>query len=263
MRSLASLLLLSACVGPVADDDDVRPRRPRDTAGGDDTASDVDTGDDDLDTAADDTDTAGDTGGSDPAACGAYSAAHLVGAEGVYRYNDVAEAELGYSGTYTSVTASFDAATGTAVMTSESTVSGSAFRSYTSSTVGRYRCDEDGLWMVSYTLEWDYETSAGYADSGWTEATYGAYLVMPADPGVGDTWSATGTATYDGSSGAGSYPYDLGYEVVGAESRTVAAGTYSTLRVRSTASGSTSDFWIARDIGAVESEYAELERWSP
>ncbi|MDP2316816.1 MAG: hypothetical protein Q8P41_28250 [Pseudomonadota bacterium] len=245
---LAYLALALACAAPGGKDGEDDPDRPE---------ADADT---DADTDADaDTDTDTDV---DLSPCGVYTSAALVGSEAVHRYTN--EEELGYGGTYTNVTESYDAGTGEVVFSSETTLDGASYRYYEGSSTSVMRCDDDGLWMESYYAEYAYETTSGYAGSGWTEAVYeDGYLVMPSSPAVGDRWTASGTLTYDGSAGPGSLEYAMAYEVVGAESRTVPAGTFSTLRIAQTTSGDTTELWVAPDIGTIETEYAELTRWTP
>ncbi|MFN7142448.1 MAG: hypothetical protein ACK4YP_01630 [Myxococcota bacterium] len=250
---LLQLVALLACAAPGGEEDDDKPGR--------DGEADADT---DADTDADsdaDSDTDTDV---DVAPCGRYTSAHLVGSEAVHRYTDEAEELFGYGGTYTNVTESYDPTSGEVVFSSETTLTGSSYRYYESTSTSVARCDTDGVWMESYYTEWAYETADGYTGSGWQEVTYDeGYLTMPSGVSVGDTWTASGTYRYDGSSGGGSYAYDVDYEVVDEASKTVPAGTYAALRVRSTVSSSESDFWVAPNIGTVATDYAELERWTP
>jgi hypothetical protein len=107
---LALITLCFACAahpkgGGPEGDSDADPDTDADTVADTDSDSDTDT---DADS---DSDTDSDSD-ADPAACGEYSAANLVGALGVYRYKESAESELGYGGTYTSLTESWDPSTG-------------------------------------------------------------------------------------------------------------------------------------------------------
>lgn len=230
-----------------------------DTDSDSDSDSDADT---DSDTDAD-TDADSDTDADVDAACGRYQAVTHVGAEGVSRYTAAAESTLGYGGTTTTTTESYDAGSGVGVMTSYTDVSGRSFAWYRSWSTSTYRCDADGLWYVGYTMEWEYLTPDGYAGSGSMVYTYDdGYLGLPADLDVGARWSARGTGTYTGDV-SGTFAYDVTGEVLEEDAVTVDAGTFDALRVRMTYDDTSAEQWLAPDVGAVKSEFLELESWVP
>lgn len=132
---------------------------------------------------------------------------------------------------------------------------------YNTRVVSRYRCDPDGLWLLSNRVGYEY-SYGGQANSGWSEVVYvEPMLSVRAALEVGARWSGEGTMQVTTSQGtAYDQSYTYGFEVVSAPSVTVPAGEFQTLKLVSTEYESES--WLDAEVGAVRTLSTELVDWT-
>ncbi len=249
---LPCALLLAAC-GDKESTDDSAPT--------DDTAGDADTdadGDTDTDTDADgdaDADADADSDAdADPDLCGGYTGVRGVGSSWSWDYTG------SISGYQNSRVESISGET--VVMAVDSQIVSSGYTS-TYDMRTSYRCDSQGFWHTR--AEVDYSTvGPDYEYEGSSTTTYSNYLLIPADPTVGDSWSNTVSGTTTTSEGtSNSFSFTHSGSVVGEETVTVPAGTYTTLRTTSTTDGSSTNIWYAAAVGGVKTDSSELVSYSP
>ena len=220
---------------------------------GDKDDTDAPEGDTDADTDTD-TDTDADT---DVGACGAWTGIDGVGATWSY---DFADDDI--AGTVNNEITAYDGSTGLVTASSFSDLTGTDY-TLTSTTTSEYRCDGEGMWMLSQYTEYDMDY-AGTPIEGWTDTVYEpAALLIPTDINVGDTWTTAyvGTTTTNMTDAT---PFESTVEQVVIEERevTVPAGTYDTMYVEFSGDGDGFSY-IARGVGQVKSNVTELTSYSP
>lgn len=196
----------------------------------------------------------GGNGGGGAGSCGEYNGD--VGQVLRYAFTNMSGTD---SGGYDVEFTSFDTASGAAVFTSlgYSTTSGTTA---TSTTVQQLQCLADGVYVNSFTTE--YEVNAGgQVFTGSSETTYDPpYLVLPAGIQSGDTWTMTSTATsVDSTAGTTTFDVNQTATASGPESVTVTAGTYDALKITYVMPASDdSHSWLAVGVGAVKTDSSEL-----
>ncbi len=200
-------------------------------------------------------DNGGDNGGGGD--CGDFNGG--VGSVLSYEYTDEYSQQNGVSGGFDVTFDSYDAATGAAVYTSTAETD-TAQSTSTSTSVQNLECRSDGLYAISTTV--DYVVNAGGQQfTGTTTTTYDpAALLQPLTLDVGSTWDSSfeGTTT-DSMAGSQDFSFSQAAEVVAAESVTVPAGTYDSLKVTySPSNGSPSNAWLAVGVGTVKTDASEL-----
>ncbi len=221
------------------------------TACGDKDDTDAPEGDTDTDA---DTDTDTDT---DVSACGAWSGIEGVGTSWSY---DVADGDL--SGTVDNEITAYDASTGLVTTLSVSALTGVDY-SLDSTTTSEYRCDGDGMWLLTQYTEYamDY---AGTPIDGWTDSSYDPpALLLPVDIAVGDSWTTSYTGVTETSmTDPDTFSSTVQQTVVEERNVTVPAGTYDTMYVEYTGDGDGFTY-IARGVGQVKSNITELTSYQP
>ena len=117
----------------------------------------------------------------------------------------------------------------------------------------RYRCDDDGLFLV--------ESLAGTATTTYEPPA----LILPASVAEGDAWSSDQTAsTRDAGGEASVRTTTVQYSATGSEELETAAGTFSTLYlVLLDENGTATEEWREADAGRVGRTGATLTGYSP
>lgn len=193
-------------------------------------------------------------GGGLGGVCGAYSGVAGVGTRWEFNYQD----GQGGGGDYLIEVTSID---GDRVEQVSSLSMTSADFSYSSETTSQYRCDGEGMFILSSTTDYT-SVVAGQSYSGWTESTFtGAALILPRQLEVGLTWVSDQSYTYVDSSGSSdSFDVTFNFEVSAEEDVTVPAGTYTALRVES--DGAEHGSHYTKGVGFIRSSYFELVRYT-
>jgi len=189
------------------------------------------------------------------------------GARWQWRYTDAYAAEVGQDARWSNEVTRVDG--NTAVLAYEGEIFADSFEDYTYSGETRYRCD-DGLWALRS------ETRTEYRINGtdyWSEAAndYGSgWLVLPANPAPGETWSVDveGTSTVETSQSdksSQSFSWSWDYRIEDGGTVDTPAGTFdATLMISSTNENGTSSWYADKHAGTVvqAGDYAELVSWS-
>lgn len=193
-------------------------------------------------------------GGGLGGVCGAYSGVAGVGTRWEFNYQD----GQGGGGDYFIEVTSID---GDRVEQLSSLSATSADYSYSSETTSQYRCDDEGMFILSSKTDY-MSVVAGQSYSGWTESTFtGAALILPRQLEVGLTWVSDQSYTYVDSSGSSdSFDVTFNFEVSAEEDVTVPAGTYTALRVES--DGAEHGSHYTKGVGFIRSSYFELVRYT-
>lgn len=199
-----------------------------------------------------------------PRLCVDYSGFLSPQSQHAYRTPDDWAAENGTAGTWSRGITSWEESDGVVLITVEQSGSFAVtgYESYTTLQRSSYRCDADGVWLLSTRLEYAY-TYHGAAYSGWSEVSYtDPMLVLRPELTVGSSWGST-THTVTTTSSGGAPEQDLAYhfEVSGEESISVPAGEFSALKLVNTLDGS--EVWLDADAGLVRSANMELSGWTP
>jgi len=210
-----------------------------------------------------DTGTTGDTGGdsggdggggADTNPCPAYSGAE-EGRWWSWESSEAYERETGFTGGWESEVLAWSGDTTQAsfeIRTVSSYVV-TGIEDYVSESVVTYTCDGDGLTISAVDTSYSYAVS-GTPYSGWSNTTYNPpWVSVPGGLQVGDRWSVDTTAeVVDHMGTETTYSYRADLEVVVEASRTVPAGTFTTLVVENTSDGYTSTYWTDADLGSIE-----------
>lgn len=124
-----------------------------------------------------------------------------------------------------------------------------------------YRCETDGLYLISSNTEEKVSIpSYGIDTDVWEETTYTRpVLIVPAELEPGDSFDQEWVAITEGSDGsvATSY-YAVRYEVTDEEEVDVLAGTYTALRLTGSDYGPT---WLVDGVGLVKDGLWELDEF--
>lgn len=125
----------------------------------------------------------------------------------------------------------------------------------------RYRCDADGLWLLSYRLDYSYSIN-GQPNSGWVQSDLSEpMLMLRPELAVGAHWSGVSRANVTNSAGS-AYEQELPYsfEVAGQETITVPAGRFSTLKL--VQDDGAAVFWLDAERGVVRDLSVEQVDWT-
>ena len=198
-----------------------------------------------------------DDSASAPLDCGAYSGIQDVGSSWSWDYEvDGQEADL--------------SAEVTAISGSDVTIESSYDYSYTyvdyhQSETDAYRCDADGLWLLSMATEYDLTRDEGETQ-GTKDTNYDEpRLLLPLTFAVGDTWDehVVGSVTDSGTDSTYNFDYIITATAYSAESVSVEAGDYDTMLVTEDAVGDILKWWRAKDVGIVKADDRELLSYDP
>lgn len=134
-----------------------------------------------------------------------------------------------------------------------------AATTYVATTDTDYRCDDDGLWLLSTHSEW-VSTFEGVESEGWLDATWDAAgPIQPRGLALGARWDWAYDYSYTASYGDGAQAGYVTYEVESVGAIEVPAGDYEAAQVfQTTDQGASLRTWVADDVGLVATEAAEL-----
>jgi len=137
-------------------------------------------------------------------------------------------------------------------------------------TTTTFTCDDDGFWVLDRTSTYTTDPDDDDAAYAWNEVLYDEpILELPRSLTVGDSWSVFASGVTNSHTGyATKFSLQVEYVADAAESLTVPAGTYDTLRVETvTANGPNvtlfNTLWYAWDVGLVGTGLTELLSHSP
>lgn len=80
-------------------------------------------------------------------------------------------------------------------VTQQSWQTGGGYQDYTLDMTLNYRCDDQGIWYTGNRRDWTGTLNNGTEDTGWQEASFEGYLLLPAEQ-TGAPWNADWSATF-------------------------------------------------------------------
>ena len=137
-----------------------------------------------------------------------------------------------------------------------------SWESYAYQTISVYRCDRQGAWVVSSTVD-STLVQGGVTVESSAETVYTDSFIMPLELELGDRWQSVFSGTTTTSAGTQSHSYAIDSEVSATDTVTVGAGSYSALVISETfEDGRRSDYRVADGPGFLLSEEYELVGYS-
>ncbi|MFT7519088.1 MAG: hypothetical protein ACI9MC_001228 [Kiritimatiellia bacterium] len=129
---------------------------------------------------------------------------------------------------------------------------------YVATSTGVYRCDDDGMWLLSSRWEYSFIAVAdGQLYEGWTQTTYDSYMAMPAD--VGSGWRTQSSALSEDHLG-NETPSDVDatWTLSASTEVTVPAGSFDVTEFIYSSGDYRASSWMNERAGLIKSESSQL-----